>query len=136
VVGIHSEIGTTLEQNRHVPTEKFKAEWDRMVRGDLILRTPNEVRRNTKVALNLVFDDKATEIGAKLEEVIAGGAAEKAGLEAGDVIVSFASHKVKSADDLRTMLPSYRVGEKVKLEVDRGGHVMSVEIKLVEKSRD
>ena len=87
------------------------------------------------LAMNVVFDDKSTD-GVKLEEILAGGAAEKVGLEAGDVIVSFSGHKVKSADDLRSMLPSYKVGEKVKLEVDRGGHVMPVEIKLVEKPRD
>lgn len=133
VVGIHSEIGETLDMNRHVPLEKFKGEWDNMARGD-ILYFPSAKRREdaTKVVLNVVFDDKAKT--AKIEEVVEGGVAEKAGLEAGDVISKFNGFAVKNADDLRQMLPSYKVGEKVKVEVDRNGSPVTVEVKLADKS--
>lgn len=143
VVGIHSEIGETLDENRHVPLEKFKEEWDRMARGDILYfrsdrrQTLAQAREAaTKVALNVEFDDEATKVkGAKVLEVKADGVAEKAGIEAGDVLTKFNGFAVKSADDLRAMLPSYKIGEKVKVEVNRDGHPITVEVKLADKSK-
>lgn len=140
VVGIHSEIGETLDQNRHVPLEKFKDEWDRMARGDILyFRRASDRDNAIKVGLNVVFDDKAKVTGAKIEELseVNGGkgAAEKAGLEAGDVIVRFNGHAVKSPDDLRQMLPSYKVGETIKVQVDRDGNLITYDLKLAEKPK-
>lgn len=144
VVGIHSEIGDTLDQNRHVPTEKFKDEWDRMARGDILyfqrFRGENAEQareRATKAALNVIFDKKAEKATIEeLPEVNGGkGAAEKAGIEAGDVITKFNGNPVKSAEDLRSMLPSYKVGETVKVEVDRHGTPITYDVKLAEKPK-
>ena len=144
VVGIHSEIGDTLDQNRHVPTEKFKDEWDRMARGDILYfsrrRGDNleQARESaTKVALNVVFDKKAEKPTIEeLPEVNGGkGAAEKAGMDAGDVITKFNGYAVKSVDDLRAMLPSYKIGETVKVEVSRNGTLVTLDVKLADKSK-
>ncbi len=133
VVGIHSEIGESLDTNRHIPSEKFKAEWDAMVRGDIWFASAAARDRATKIALNVVFE-KENKL-PKIEEVSPNGAAEKAGIEAGDVIVKFNGNAVKSADDLRAMMPSYKVGEKVKVDVDRGGSTITLEVKLSDKSK-
>jgi serine protease Do len=138
VVGIHSEIGETLDQNRHVPTEKFKDEWDRMARGDILYYRRGSTPESTAtVTLNVTFDKKAAK--ARIEELTAlkegKGAAEKAGLEAGDVIVKFNGHAVKSADDLTQMMPSYKVGETVKVEVDRDGSALTFDVKLADKTK-
>lgn len=135
VVGIHSEIGETIEENRHVPLEKYTDEWERMLRGDIIYKTAGERERNTKVGLNVYFD-KETADAARVEEVADGGAADEAGILAGDVIVKFDDKPVKSAEDLRLMLPSYRVGERVKVEVDRDGQTFTVEMKLNQKPKE
>jgi S1-C subfamily serine protease len=42
---------------------------------------------------------------------------------------------VKSIEDLRLMLPSYKVGEKVKVDVTREDATFSVEVKLSEKPK-
>jgi serine protease Do len=137
VIGIHSEIGETLDQNRHVPTERFKAEWDAMLRGDMIFRSTTERDRATRAFMNVVFDEKFKGTGCRIDELSdAGGekgAAEKAGMEAGDVIVKFDGKAVKSFEDLRNMLPSYKPGETVKVDVDRHGTVFALEVKLVKK---
>lgn len=129
LVGIHSQIGETLSENLHVPTEKFRSEWDRMARGDIIFRNDRDRERATKVWLHVVFDNTSTD-GALIEEVKDGGAAEKAGLEAGDTIVKFNGHPVTSAEDLRLMLPSYKPGETVKVVVTRAGDPVTVDVKL------
>lgn len=138
VVGIHSEIGEKLDENRHVPTEKFKDEWDRMARGDILYyRRGSNPESSTTATLNVTFDKKAKT--ARIEELTAmkegKGAAEKAGLEAGDVIVKFNGHAVKTADDLTQMMPSYKAGETIKVEVDRDGSTVTFEVKLADKSK-
>lgn len=137
VVGIHSEIGETLDLNRHVPMDKFKTEWDRMARGDIIFRRDAERERSTKAGLNVYYGDKTagTDV-ARVIKVESGGAGDKAGIEAGDVIVKFNNHLVKSIDDLRNMLPSYKVGERIKVDVRRDDATFTVEVKLSEKQTE
>jgi hypothetical protein len=56
-----------------------------------------------------------------VRDVIAGGAAESAGLQPGDVIVRYDDHLVLSATELRDATTQGRVGELVALEVQREG---------------
>ena len=56
-----------------------------------------------------------------VRDVIEGGAAESAGLQAGDVIVRYDDRLVLSATELRDATTQGRVGELVALEVQREG---------------
>ncbi|QNE22924.1 PDZ domain-containing protein [Kribbella qitaiheensis] len=51
--------------------------------------------------------------GAVVNDVVADGAAAKAGLSAGDVITSFDGKAVDSPDTLSTALNSHHAGDKV-----------------------
>ena len=57
--------------------------------------------------------------GVYIAEVTAGGGAEAAGLEKGDVIVSFDGQEITSMDDLQTRLQYYAQGTTVTLTVMR-----------------
>jgi serine protease Do/serine protease DegQ len=59
--------------------------------------------------------------GALVQEIVPGSAAEKAGVEVGDVIVSVNSVPIKDAADLRTTIGLKRSGETVKLLLIRDG---------------
>jgi serine protease Do/serine protease DegQ len=59
--------------------------------------------------------------GALVQEVVTGSAAEKAGIEVGDIIVSVDGTRVKSAADLRNTIGLKRSGDSVKVEVLREG---------------
>jgi Do/DeqQ family serine protease len=59
--------------------------------------------------------------GALVQEVVSGSAAEKAGIEVGDIIVGIDGSRVKSASDLRTTIGLKRSGDKVKVDVLREG---------------
>ena len=59
--------------------------------------------------------------GALVQEIVPGSAAEKAGVEVGDVIVSVNSVPIKGAADLRTTIGLKRSGETVKLVLIRDG---------------
>ncbi len=51
--------------------------------------------------------------GAQIADVVAGGPAEAAGLQAGDVITAVNGHQISSADDLSSALSGDRPGEQV-----------------------
>lgn len=59
--------------------------------------------------------------GARLGEVTPGGAADKAGLQAGDVVTAVDSHAIASGDALVAAVRSHRPGEKVTVTYTRGG---------------
>ncbi len=59
--------------------------------------------------------------GALVQEIVAGSAAENAGVEVGDVIVSVDGTPIKGAADLRTNIGLKRSGETVKLVLIRNG---------------
>ncbi|HEX6347588.1 S1C family serine protease [Umezawaea sp.] len=65
--------------------------------------------------------------GALVSEVTAGGAAEKAGLKAGDVITGFDGRKIDTSDALVAAVRSKAPNDKVKLTV---GEDKSVEVTL------
>jgi Do/DeqQ family serine protease len=59
--------------------------------------------------------------GALVQEVVAGSAAEKAGIEVGDVITSVDGQRIKSAADLRNTVGLKRSGDTVRVDVLREG---------------
>ena len=59
--------------------------------------------------------------GALVQEVVDGSAAEKAGIEVGDVIVSVDGQRIKTASDLRNAVGLKRSGETVRVDVVRDG---------------
>lgn len=68
--------------------------------------------------------------GVLVTEVIEGGSAEKAGLQANDVIVSIDDTKVSSYADLSKALDSKSIGQTVNIEVLRDGNTMNFEVTL------
>ena len=80
--------------------------------------------------LGIQFDQKSTKEGVELESVQAGGAAEKAGIKARDVIVEFDGRKIGAFDDLRESILRKAPGDKVKVKVQRGEDEMEFECTL------
>lgn len=76
--------------------------------------------------------------GALIRSVTAGGPAEAAGLRsirpisgnrlAGDIIIEMDEKKVIGPDEFQTMLAKRKVGEVVKLKVNRGGEELEFEV--------
>jgi predicted metalloprotease with PDZ domain len=116
---------------------KLKRLLDRCVRGtaDLPLAevlapfgvTLEDQRKNAKPSLNV----RTTRDGndCKLTSVYEGGAAHRAGLSAGDVLVAVDSLRV-TATNLDTLLARYRVGESVMLHAFRRDELMAFVVKF------
>ena len=123
VIGINSRIGRQLTSNMHVPIAAFHETWDRLVKGDAWGNIPG-----AGPVLGVKGDGRSD--AAKVTSVVPGGPAEKAGLQAGDVIVRFAGQPVKDFAALQAFVNDSQPGDKVALEINRGGKSSTVELVL------
>lgn len=80
--------------------------------------------------LGIQADTKSTKEGVELESVQAGGAAEKSGIKARDVIVAFDGRKITAFDDLRESILRKSAGDKVKVTVLRGEETIEFDCTL------
>ena len=70
--------------------------------------------------------------GAVISEVVEGGAAEKAGLKAGDIIIAIDGNTIDSFTDLSKELDNYNVGDTVKVTVNRDSKLKEFSVVLAE----
>jgi hypothetical protein len=64
--------------------------------------------------------------GLLVTEVVRRGPADKAGLAAGDRILKLGGAKVATQEQLRAVLSKHKPGDKLDLEVERGGKVLTL----------
>ena len=69
-------------------------------------------------------------IGAKVEKLTAGGAAEKGGVQVGDVIVKFNGTAITSASELTAAVRQLAANSKATLELVRAGKTLTLEVTL------
>ncbi|MGB9887358.1 MAG: S1C family serine protease [Moorellales bacterium] len=74
--------------------------------------------------------------GLLVKGLLSGGPAERAGLRPGDVIVKVDGKAVRRPGELEAALASKRAGERVRLEVVRGGRSRAVEVEAAEVNSD
>jgi len=133
VIGIHSNIGSTLSENRHVPIGVFLGSWDEMIAGK---RTgarfaggEQQVDPDRPV-LGINLSGPAEDGGVSLEGVMENSPAEKAGLQAGDVVAEINGEAVDSPEQLIQVVGEYDSGETLKISYRRGDQNKEVEVKL------
>ena len=72
--------------------------------------------------------------GVYVVEVVKGGPAEKAGLQAGDRIVSVDGTEIASKDDLGTLMQKHASGDTLSITIARDGQMQTVNVTLGEKT--
>lgn len=131
LIGIHSNIGASLSQNRHVPVQVYREQWDDLLAGKNSgsrFASQSSKRAVLGVQLNRADDD---EEGVLIQGVTNGSPAEKAGLKAGDRIVKINGKKVDNRQELAAVTAKLKPGRKIKLSYLRGDKTTEVEVKLV-----
>ena len=100
----------------------------------------DELIKNGKAAHSLlgvsVTDpgQTATQAGAVVKTVTAGGAAEKAGIKVNDVITKVDDQQINSSDSLVAAIRSYKPGTTVTLTYVRGGQTSTAQVTLTAAS--
>ncbi|MCP2200878.1 S1C family serine protease [Lentzea flava] len=88
---------------------------------DQARRTIDEIVKTGKAKQTVLgVKVESTEQGAKISEVTPGGAAEKAGLKAGDVITKFGDRRIDESDTLVAAVRSRAPGDKVTITLSDG----------------
>ena len=72
--------------------------------------------------------------GVYVVEVVKGGPAEKAGLQAGDRIVSIDGTEIAQKDDLGTLMQKHAAGDTLSITIARDGQMQTVNVTLGEKT--
>lgn len=130
LIGIHSSIGESIDQNRHVPIGAYLESWDRMLAGDswgrlgrLVDLTPN--RPMLGVRLDSLADESVV-----VAEVIPDSPASRAGLQVGDRIMNVDDDEVTSPMELIQRISEKQVGQRVRLLIERSGALKRVDVEL------
>jgi serine protease Do len=129
VVGIHSRIGSTVNDNLHVPVDTFRDTWERLAKGD----EWGEPMFRAKPYFGIEEDDMAT--NCRVGDVFPGSPAEKAGLKTGDVITSFGGQKVENFSALVLLLAGRKVGEEVTVQILRDDKPVTVKVVIAARPR-
>lgn len=104
-----------------VPIAGLDAIIERMKKGETL------VPGFMGVQIDPASDEKS---GAKVKEVVKDAPAEKAGMKSGDVLVSVEGNGVTDQQSLSRVMGEYLAGQKVKVQVSRGGEKLELEITL------
>jgi serine protease Do len=136
VVGINSQI---YSRSGGFMGISFAIPIDEATRVSDSLRTNGRViRGRIGVAIDQVTKEVAESIGlgkpvgALVRSVESGGPADKAGVEAGDIITKVDGRPVDKSSDLPRMVGSVKPGAKVVLQVFRRGAYRDVNVPVVE----
>lgn len=93
-----------------------------------------EMRANLTAYLGTIPDYAQTDVkGVKLSGVTKGAPSEKAGMQAGDVIIELAGRKIENIYDYTYAIEALKVGQATTVKVERSGQ--TVELQLVPASR-
>jgi putative serine protease PepD len=123
VVGVNSQIATGGSRGSvgigfAVPSNTVAAVVPRLERGETIQRPFLGVSTTQGTG------------GALVREVTSGGPAAEAGVRTGDVIVRVGGDRVREPDDVAAAIQDMRPGERVEVEVRRGGDSRTVGVEL------
>ncbi len=100
---------------------------------DVVKRISNEIistGTSTTPVVGVQLDMAFEGPGAKVAEVTAGGAAEAAGLQTGDVITKVNELQIADPTTLIVTIRSFAPGESVQLTINRGGQTVTAPVKL------
>jgi serine protease Do len=134
VIGIHSRIGNSITANMHVPVDIYRTEWERLAKSESWGTAPggkggNPPPKTPPARLGgLEFAADAKQL--KVDKVVVGSGADKAGLKPGDVILSVNGKKVGTSDEWRTEIERAKAGDEVTLEIRRGTDTLALKAML------
>lgn len=74
--------------------------------------------------------------GARIEEVVKGGAADRAGLQPKDIVIDLGGYKVSNINDLTRALRHFKAGDTTTVTFLRNGREMTLDILLDEKPQE
>ncbi|HEX5625823.1 MAG TPA: PDZ domain-containing protein [Saprospiraceae bacterium] len=103
--------------------------------GQIIMKEMRTASPN-KAVLGVQLENVEGENGAQVIEVFEGSAAEKVGIQEGDIILSIQGKETKSVDAVIDVLSGNKPGDKVKVSVLRGTKIKTLKATLQERKEE
>jgi serine protease Do len=123
VVAIGTKCDNSLVYNIHVPLDRFSDAWGQLTKGeDFNSLAPK------RVLLGVVGAEGAAD--ARIESVVPGSGAEKAGLKPGDVLLKFGGKELRKYEELPPLVQQRKPGDKVEVELRRGAESVKLQVTL------
>jgi Do/DeqQ family serine protease len=137
LVGINTAIiapaGGNVGIGFAIPTNMAKSSIDQILEyGEVKRGQLGVIIQDLTRELADAFDIDEQQRGVVIAEVQPDSAAEKAGLKAGDVVISVDAKAVQSTAQLRSEIGRRRIGEKIKLTILREGRSKVIKVKIGE----
>ena len=124
VIGIHSRISSAPDQNYHVAMIAFHDDWNDLKSS----KTVEPVGENERGYLGINFSSDPK--GVRVTRVGEDTSADKAGLKPGDIITHFNGKKLYSGSGVRDLIEKTKIGDEIKVKVEREGKTREMTIKL------
>lgn len=125
VIGIHSQIWEERDQNVHVSVAPFLRAWDQLTKSRVVQTWSTGAGGWLGVHTQI---SAAAEL--EVAEVAKDSPASRAGLQAGDVIVTLDGEKMLDQPQFSTAISSRASGEKISLQVKGRSGPRLIEVKL------
>ena len=113
VIAVHSRIGARTTLNLHVPAVLFLRDWDRLT--TVAVAHSGDSDSPSMLGIDGVDDAK----GAKVTMVFPRSPADRAGLETGDIITTFAGQNVSGFKGLQKLISARHPGDVVEIRILR-----------------
>lgn len=123
VIGIHSRIGNSINQNLVVPSDRYTEAWDGLTTETIL---------NPELFIGVTMPEGSAE--CKITRITPMSPAWRAGLKAGDVITRLNEREVGTFDEFVRVLNEQKPFTEVPIEVKRGDEVKSFKVSIALKT--
>ncbi len=129
LIGIHSRVSATMEENMHVPMREYIKHWKDLETDQFIGDGPF-AKRPVKGSGFLGVATEDSEKGVLIKKVGKGFAAEKAGFKVGDIILEVNGKKVSKKADFTKIMDEMVESQEIEVTVLRGEKTEKIKVTL------
>jgi putative serine protease PepD len=143
VIGVNCAIASASDSSSTDGSQSGSIGVGFAIPSNIALRIADDIMKNgsaTHGLLGASVEDVTTDgsatssktVGAKIASVVSGEAADKAGLQAGDVVTNFNGIPITGATDLTAQVRALEAGTKASITYVRGGRTVKTTVVLGE----
>ncbi len=129
LIGIHSRVSGTMEQNMHVPIREYLNHWKDLESGNFI-GDGAFAKRPVKGSGFAGFACEDTDDGLLIGEVLENGPAAEAGILAGDIVLELDGQKISDKAQLQSILKEKASRDEVNIVILRDGEQKNLKLTL------
>lgn len=133
LIGIHSRVGANLQQNMHVPIREFLRQWDALKNGQFIGDGPFAEKPEKGSGFLGIASQESGDGQLSVTKIGRESAAEKAGIQVGDIITKIDSTAITSKSAMQEYLSEKAADDRITLQLLRLGKPITIELRLGKK---